>query len=317
MLALDLLLIHIVLAFSSGWLVVAAVTTIADVYGTGRAGFVGGLPSTGAVSLLFIGWYQSQDAAIQATAVFPLAFSVTFAFLMFYAFPERMRFGPRIATALLIWLLLSTLVAVSGFDDFYVALATSIIISSTVFFVHRRIGIRDAPTTQTKLSLATVLWRGALGGFVVTGVVLLSSVGGPLVGGVFAAAPAIWASSLYVTSRTHGVEFSRSLTKSFMLTGILTVIPYSIAARYLFPEVGVWWGTFYAYVTISPAAWLAWVMTRKKEGVTSHGKNLTDASATIGSLEPFPGNTTPIQECGRFCSPLAPPRVRGSTGCSR
>jgi hypothetical protein len=244
-------------------LVVAAVTTLADAYGTGPAGFVGGLPSTGAVSLLFIGLYQSQAAAIQATAVFPLSFSVTFAFLLFYALPERKRFGPRMAAALILWFLLSVLVAASGFDDFSVALAAGVVLSLTVFFVHRRIGIGDTSPAQTRFSVGRMVLRGALGGLVVGGVVFLSSVGGPLVGGAFAAAPAIWTSSLYVTNRSHGLEFSRSLTRSLMLTGILTVIPYAIAARYMFSTSGVVWGTVFAYIVISPAAWVAWVLTQK------------------------------------------------------
>lgn len=259
-----LFLLHIILGFGSGWSVVAAVTTTADVYGTGHAGFLGGLPSTGAVGLLFIGWSQSQAAAVEATAIFPLAFSVTFAFLLFYALPEHRGFGSRITVALLLWFLFSILVAMSGLDDFALSLAVSIVVSSTVFFVHRRMGIGDAPPAQTGFSMGRMVWRGALGGCIVAGVVVLSAVCGPLVGGVFAAAPAIWASSLFVTNRAHGVEFSRSLTKSFMLTGILTVIPYGVAARYLFSTVGVWWGTLFSYVAISPTAWLAWRLARGK-----------------------------------------------------
>lgn len=281
-------LLHILLGFGSGWFVVAAVTTTADVYGTSHAGFVGGLPSTGAVSLLFIGWSQSQAAAIEATAIFPLAFSVTFAFLLFYALPERSRFGSRITVALLLWFLFSVLVAVSGLDDFALSLAMSMAVSSTVFFVHRRMGIRDAPPAQAGFSLGRMVWRGALGGCIVAGVVVLSTVCGPLVGGVFAAAPAIWTSSLFVTNRAYGVEFSRSLTKSFMLTGILTVIPYGVAARYLFSTVGVWWGTLLSYIVISPAAWSAWRLARgKRRSVERRAEPVKmpdEASETMSNL---------------------------------
>jgi accessory gene regulator protein AgrB len=105
--------------------------------------------------------------------------------------------------------------------------------------------------------------RGLLGGSVVTAVVILSEVAGPLVGGVFAAAPAIWSSSLYVTYRTHGMEFSRSLTWNFMQTGIITIIPFAMAARYFFSATGIWLGTLLAYVAISPLAYLAWRLNNR------------------------------------------------------
>lgn len=258
------LFLHLLFAFGSGWLVVSAVTTIADLYGSGRAGFLGGLPSTGAVSLFFIGWSQSQAAAVQATAVFPLSFSVTFAFLLFYSVPNRMSFGPRMAIALFLWFLLSVTVAVLRFDDFFLSITIAIVLASIIFVLHRRIRIQDVPPAKTGFSLLRMIWRGALGGCIVCAVVVLNEVGGPLVAGVFAAAPAIWTSSLYVTSEVHGVQFSRSLTNSFMITGILTVIPYAIAVRYLYSAVGIWWGTILAYVAISPVAWLAWHLISRR-----------------------------------------------------
>ncbi|MGD0318458.1 MAG: hypothetical protein ABSB56_02020 [Nitrososphaerales archaeon] len=258
----DLLPLRLLLAFGSGWLVVATVTSVADAHGAGRAGFAGGLPSTAVVSLLLIGATQSQDAAIQATTLLPLAFSVTFAFLLFYAFPKRMRFGRRMLVALALWFLASMLVAVLAPDSFTFSLAGSVAASLIIFFVHRRIRVEDVPRVPSRFSVGQMIWRGALGGCVVAGVVTISTLSGPLVAGAFAGVPAIWSSSLYATSRAHGVEFSRSLTKSFMRTGILTIIPYCVAARYLFSAVGIWWGTLFAYLLISPAAWLAWELTR-------------------------------------------------------
>jgi len=252
------LLFHLLFAFSSGWFVVAAVTTIADVYGSGRAGFLGGLPSTGAVSLLFIGWSNSQAAAVQATATFPLSFSVTFAFLLFYSIPSRMTFGPRMTIALLLWFLLSAVVAILRFNDFSLSVVIAVLLASTIFVLHRHIKIQDTPPVRTKFNLVRMVWRGTLGGFIVCAVVILAEVGGPLLAGVFAAAPAIWTSTLYVTSNVHGVQFSRSLTNSFIVTGVLTVIPYAIAVRYSYSAVGIWRGTLLAYFAISPAAWLAW-----------------------------------------------------------
>lgn len=275
----DLFPLRLLLAFGSGWLVVATVTSIADAYGASRAGFVGGLPSTGAVSLLIIGATQSQSAAIQATTLLPLAFSVTFAFLLFYAIPRQTPFGQRMLVALVLWFLGSMLIALLAPDDFAFSLAGSVVTSSVVFFVHRRIGIEDAPRVSARFSIGRMIWRGALGGCVVATVVTISALSGPLVAGVFAGAPAIWSSSLYATSRAHGVEFSRSLTKSFMKTGILTIIPFGVAARFLFSAIGIWWGTLLAYLVIFPAAWLAWKLTR---GGRKVGVEMNNSTASSG-----------------------------------
>lgn len=191
----------------------------------------------------------------------PLAFSVTFAFLLFYTIPKQMRFRHRMLVALILWFLASVLVVVLAPNNFAFSLAGSVAASSIIFFVHGRVGVEDAPRVPSRFSVGRMIWRGALGGCVVGGVVTISTLSGPLVAGAFAGVPAIWSSSLYATGQAHGVEFSRSLTKSFMRTGILTIIPYCVAARYLFSAVGIWWGSLLAYLVISPAAWLAWELT--------------------------------------------------------
>jgi hypothetical protein len=279
---LDLLPLRLLIGFCSGWLVVATVTSVADAYGAGRAGLVGGLPSTGPVSLLIIGATQSQSAAIQATTLLPLAWSVTFAFLLFYAIPKRMPFGRRILFALVSWFLGAILIVVSAPDNFTLSFAGGVAASLLVFFVHKRIGIKDAPRVPARFSIRRMILRGTLGGCAVAGVVTISALSGPLVAGVFAGVPAIWSSSLYVTTKAHNLEFSRSLTKSFMRTGILTILPYTVAARYFFSTVGVWFGTLLAYLVISPAALLAWKLTRgdRKVGfeISSTGSSLPETT---------------------------------------
>jgi uncharacterized membrane protein (GlpM family) len=258
------LLLRLAASFAAGSAVVALVTTLADTYGEGPAGFLGGLPTAGGVSLISIGLTQSTAAAVQATTLFPLGFSSTFAFLLFYTIPTRLRFGIRMSMALVLWFPASVAIALWGPNDFVLSVAASFVIALGVFFVRRRIVTKKVEPLTIRPSAKLTILRGALGGFVVTLVVIISEVSGPLAGGVFAAAPAIWSSSLYVTNRAKGMEFSRSLTRTFMQTGILTLIPYAIAARYFFSVSGMWLGTLFAYVTISPLAFLAWKLMNKQ-----------------------------------------------------
>ncbi len=77
----DLLILHLVLAFTVGGAWVSFATLIAERYGSALGGLVGGLPAISIVSFLFIGLNQGPATASQATAVFPLALSFTMSFL--------------------------------------------------------------------------------------------------------------------------------------------------------------------------------------------------------------------------------------------
>jgi hypothetical protein len=52
------------------------------------------------------------------------------------------------------------------------------------------------------------------------------------------------------------------MTKSLAFSGILTVIPYSVAVNFLYPIVGVWIGTLLAYLVVLPLAFLAYTIAK-------------------------------------------------------
>ena len=241
-------------------------TALADIFGEGPAGFLGGIPSAGPASLLFIGLTQSTSAAVQAVSLFPIGFSSTFAFLLFYTVPRKMGPSGRMALALGLWLPISAAIAVWGPQDFEVTVPASVAIALVVLLLRRRIRTERSNHISARPSVRLAMLRGALGGSVVVTVVVLSIVSGPQVGGVFAAAPAIWSSSLYMTARAKGIEFSRSLTLPFMQTSIFTVIPYGFAAELLFPAYGIWLGTLLSFLAITPLAYVAWKLLRPGKG---------------------------------------------------
>ena len=107
-------LLHLILAFVVGSIWVTIITIIAEKKGSTLGGILGGLPSTSAFSFFFIGINQSSTAAVQATTVFPLAFGITSAYLLFYAFFAKRSFRRGIIISIIIWFGLSGLVITSG-----------------------------------------------------------------------------------------------------------------------------------------------------------------------------------------------------------
>lgn len=259
----DVFLLRLVASFAAGFAVVAAVTFLADYLGEGPAGFIGGLPLAGPVSLLAIGYAQSAPAAVKALTLFPLSISATISFLLIYAIPRKMRFWKRMTLALLLWALASTGIAIWSPDDFLLSVVFALGVSLVVLYARSKVATVDTVRNGFRPGAKQTALRGMLGGSVVVAVVIISMAGGPQAGGAFAAAPAAWSSSLYVTSRSQGLEFSRSLTWTFMRTGVLTTIPFAVAASYFFSVSGIWLGTLLAYVAISPLAYLALKLTKR------------------------------------------------------
>src|SRR5947199_8112683 len=62
----DLLILHLILAFTVGGAWVSSATLIAERYGSALGGLVGGLPAISIVSFLFIGLNQGATTASQA-----------------------------------------------------------------------------------------------------------------------------------------------------------------------------------------------------------------------------------------------------------
>jgi uncharacterized membrane protein (GlpM family) len=261
----DSLLLRLVLAFVIGSVWVPLVTVITERAGSTAGGSMGGLPSTSAFSFLFIGLNQSSNAAVQVTTVFPLAFSFTCAFLLFYAFFAKKGFRLGFSISLLIWFAISALIAISSLRNFAVSLVEGVLISAAICYVFaERLNLKNFPPEKMHYTTLQHLGRGVLAGSIVLLAVTASQIGGPMIGGIFSAFPAVFTSTLYIVNKSRGTEFSRALTKPLAVSSILTVIPYCVAVRYLYPSLGIWIGTVSSYAIIVPLGLLAYRLVGHK-----------------------------------------------------
>ncbi|MGD6934445.1 MAG: DUF3147 family protein [Candidatus Bathyarchaeia archaeon] len=259
-----LLLARLILAFVVGSLWVTATTIIAEKKGPVIGGILGGFPSTAAFSFLFIAINQSTTAAVNATTVFPLAFAVTNAYLLMYAYFAEKGFKTGLTISLLVWLAASTLIVTSGIEYYAVALVGGAAISAATFYLlAKKLKVPHFVGEKTLYRPSEVVFRGLGAGTIVAVSVLLSQIGGPILGGVAASFPAVFTSTLLILQHNKGTEFTRSISKPLAYTGILTVIPYSIAVHYLYPNVGILLGTLFSFLLVIPLAFLSYYVATR------------------------------------------------------
>jgi uncharacterized membrane protein (GlpM family) len=260
----DYFFLHLFLAFAVGSLWVSIITIVAEKKGSVLGGILGGLPSTSAFSFFFIGINQSSAAAVQATTLFPLAFGITSAYLFFFAFFAQKGFSRGIFASLFIWFAFSGLIVASGLRDFGLSLVGGAVISVLTYYSFtKKLRLQNLKGEMRVYKIREVVLRGVGAGSLVLTSVLLSQIGGPVLGGIAAAFPAIFTSTLIILNRSRGTEFSRAVTKPLVLSGILTVIPFSVAVRYLYPSLGIWLGTLFSYALVAPLAILSYHLAQR------------------------------------------------------
>ena len=249
----DIFFLHLILAFAVGSLWVTVITIVAENKGSVLGGILGGLPSTSAFSFFFIGVNQSSAAAVQATTVFPLAFGVTSAYLFFFAFFAQKGFGRGILLSLLIWFASSGLIVASGLRNFGFSLIVGAAISVLIYyFFVKKLKLQKLKGQAINYRVSDVVLRGVGAGSLVLISVFLSQIGGPVLGGIAAAFPAVFTSTLIILKKSRGTEFSRAVTKPLVLSGILTIYPFTVAVRYLYPIIGIELGTLVSYILVVP-----------------------------------------------------------------
>lgn len=261
----DLFWLHLALAFLVGSIWVTLTTIAAERFGSKVGGFIGGLPSTAVVSFFFIGLSQTPVVASQATTVFPLAYGLTGLFLVLYATLATKGFWIALLGALIIWLILTALIVLFDVKSYAFSLVSyGLILLFSLHILEREIKLTSVPKAKIYFSPWQIVWRGAFAGLMITFVVFISKYGGPIFGGVFSAFPAVFISALIISYQSRGIEFSRAITKPLLVTGMITIVIYSIGVRYFYPAAGLVFGTLLAYAVSMASAYLTGVFIHKR-----------------------------------------------------
>jgi hypothetical protein len=229
----------------SGW--VAWSTVAAEKYGSRIGGLIGGLPSTVFVSLLFIGLTQNPAAASETTTLMPLAQGINGVFIAAYLFFVRRGLASGLLNAFWIWLILTAILAVAGIRQFAASVCGwALLVVGCYFAVERGMNIASRSGLRVRYTTAQIAGRALFGGAVIAFAVWMGKLLGPVYGGIFATFPAMFVSTLAITYRAGGPQFSRAVGKSMMMSGMVNVALYAIAVRYCYQWSGLVFGTILA-----------------------------------------------------------------------
>jgi len=260
---LDPFIVKLALSLIVGGVWITLTTIAAETLGSKLGGLIGGLPSTIVVALFFIGWTQGLEQARAATTALPAALAVNAIFLVTYAALARQGLAIGIGWALAAWLTLQGALVLLGQIGFGWALIIwAVTLTSSYLLMTRTLDLHPHGGVKVRRSRVEIAGRGLFSGGIVAAAVILSRLGGPVLGAVMAVFPAVYLSTLVITARSVSVEFSRALTPSLMVSAIVNCAVYGTVFRFGVMNLGLVGASALAYGAAAISAygtyrWLA------------------------------------------------------------
>ena len=226
----------------AGWITI--VTVIAERSGTNFGGFLGGIPATIVVSLYFVGLSEGTAAAAAATTVIPYSYSISVIFMIVYAVLSPAGRLISLSSAAACWLILSIAAVRAAEPTLGVGMifwAGMLLIAYLFFARYYRYPVVTG--ARVSFTASELLIRGAIAGSAIAAALIAARCGGPEWGGIGAGFPAVFFSTLLLLHGTRGHEFTRGMCRTLILSGMINVIAYALAARWAYHYLGLWSGT--------------------------------------------------------------------------
>ncbi len=258
--------LHILSAFIVGGLWIATTTLIADRFGSKIGWFLWWLPSTSVLAFFFVSLIHSPAIVAHSTNTFPLIEWFTWLFVVIYVLLARKTgFWAAISIAFLVWFLLAGTIVLSWFNSFgWSLLLYGIILVGSYIILEKCFSIPSAKGISIKKTTSQFLRRAVFGGLVIAFAVFASKIWWVIFGVIFAAFPAMFSTTLIIWYFSRWLEFSLSLAKSLVVTGLITVVIYAMAVRYLYPPLWIYRGTLCSLVIILLVSYLTYIFVQKK-----------------------------------------------------
>jgi hypothetical protein len=241
-----------------GW--IAITTVAAERLGARVGGILGGVPSTVAISLLFVGWTETPQAAATATTNIPFFVGVYGPLVLVYVLLGRyVSAALAVAAAAVVWLALTLVVIAVGRESFVIGLiALVVLITMTQLALASRLPAMAPFAPTAAASLSTLAMRGGLSGLVIGAAVLLAKVGGSVLGGAASAFPAVLLASIVITRRSRGRAFSNEVARTIMISAANNIAVYVTVVRFAYPAWGLVAGTCAAFASSLLSAYVVY-----------------------------------------------------------
>lgn len=239
---MDSILIQIIIPFILSAIIVVTVTIIAERYGTKVGGILGTLPHLIIIAFVFIALNKDEEFASRAASVVPIEVGINIMFLFLFAHFSNRSLVTCLTISLAAWLACSVALVIIDFHDIYLSLVAFGACWITAVILFERVkGIGSVAQVKVEYTWKKLIARGSLAGVVIAFAVVMSNVGSVL-SGIFSVFPAMFLSTMIISHREHGPKFVSGLAKS-MIFGTPSVTSYAVGVHFLYPEVGIIWGT--------------------------------------------------------------------------
>lgn len=243
--------LRLLLGFLVGGICVAATTAVAERHGSRLGGFIGGLPSTLAIALLFVALTGGREHAIQAAGIAPLSFGINGLYVLLFVALTRYGFLLSMSLSLAAWIAAQSAIVVHGAPTLGFAIA-----AWGICFCICWLGFKFGVTVEAQSSSGTasgfgnLLIRALASGVLVTVAAAAALWGGTVISGVLASLPVVLICSLFIAYHRVGLGFARALARSLVFSAVINCTVFALFFR-----------TALLHLDILPAFVLAYLAT--------------------------------------------------------
>lgn len=264
---MDPFYIKILLSFVVGGIWITLATMSAEKFGSKIGSVLAGLPSTVVVALFFITWAQGPETAHEATTVIPVATSINCFLAIAYAI-VAVRHGPflGLGAGWLVWFLGQNLLIAFHIDNVATSVILALINVAIAYYVFEFVlKVRSHAKVSLRYTTWQIAWRALFSGTIIAFSVIMSRIAGPVWGGIFASFPAVFSSTLIITSTSVSVGFSLSVVKSLIISAVINPSIYAVVFRLLILETSLVWATVIAYVVSIGTSLLTYLFIKNNQ----------------------------------------------------
>lgn len=262
MLPEDIFLLKVI--FTVAFVIILSLIT--ERLGPRFAGILLGLPTGTAITLFFFGLEISPEFAAKS-AVFNLAGVAAMHLLFFVYYRASINSNKKgifyaAILSILTYLSAAAILRLIGFTIWTSILVPAISIPVTLYL------FKDVKDTivkkKTRLTTNTILTRSLITAAIIIAVTESAKHLGPQWAGLFSAFPTTVFPLMIIIHYTHGAKHVHTILKNIPKSQGAVVF-YSLGVFYLYPKIGIIYGTIIAYLFVGLYMLIFWVLTRPKQ----------------------------------------------------